>query len=148
MDLHAVVVIVSPDSVRNKHLMAEPSAALARCNQQALCPVFYGLSVEECSSIDFRGQYYCQPWEISGLTEPGVLDAYAQTNQELCKLTDVRQDKVCLPLCSETSGSLLAGPSPLHQHHSVVLCNMEMPMYISVVCMHARWPCMLYMLAG
>ena len=68
--------------------------------KQQLCPIF--LSTDDCTRSDFREQYDFQPWDSFGLTEPkpepDVLDGYAKDIQQLCKITNLRQDQVCFSI--------------------------------------------------
>ena len=38
--------------------------------RQLLCPIFYTLSKEQCSSSDFRKQYDLHPWDSFEVKEP------------------------------------------------------------------------------
>ena len=102
---YAVVIVLSPEFVRERHPMGELHMALEtqKCpggpQRQQLCPLFYSLSVDNCSRSDFREQYDLQPWDSLGLKEPKpepeVLDSYAKDIKELCTLVGLPEAQVC-----------------------------------------------------
>ena len=61
--------------------------------------MFHSLTVEECSSSEFRERYDRQPWDslvTEPKPEPRVLDGYAETVQVLCEFAGRRLHQVRL----------------------------------------------------